>query len=95
MTVIDPATETMPCPRCGKHHERGLYGPRPDLAKKPLGNLLKGKDGKPHPPGHKYHGVRSGTPYGPPDVTCACGAVLRHIVPIFKTTSTGWVWTIL
>ncbi len=96
MTTSQPsALEEMACPRCGKLHALGAYGPRPELAKKPLGELLRGKDGQPYPPGHKYHGVRSGTPYGPADVSCECGAVLRHTVPIFAVDPYGWHWRIL
>ncbi len=74
--------EEMPCPRCKKLHAVGDYGPRPELATKPLGDEIS--------PG----GVRYGTPYAPPDVTCECGAVLRHTVPIFATDPYGWHWRI-
>lgn len=89
------ATDSMPCPRCHKQHQQGEYVHRPKLAKKPLGELLRGKDGKPYPPGHKYHGVRNGTPVCPPDVQCDCGATLRYTVPLFKTDPYGWHWRIL
>jgi hypothetical protein len=93
--TVSKANERMPCPRCGKQHERGDYQPRPELADRPLGDLLKGKDGKPYPEGHKLHGVRSGTPFAPPDVRCGCGALLRHTVPIFASGPYGWHWRIL
>jgi hypothetical protein len=35
-----------------------------------------------------------GMPYAPDDVQCDCGAVLRHTVPLFVTTSQGWEWRI-
>jgi hypothetical protein len=85
-------TDPRPCPHCGKMHAPGDYGPRPDLAKKPLGNLLVDQTGRPHEPGSKYHGVRSGTPFAPPDVRCDCGALLRHVVPIFMTNANGYEW---
>ena len=76
------AQEEMPCPRCKKLHRKGEYVPRPDLAKKPLGEMMK-------------NGVRSGTPYAPLDLTCSCGAVLRVTVPIFCVDPYGWHWRIL
>ena len=81
--------ESMPCPRCKKMHAKGEYGPRPELATKPLGKVVEAATRK--------HGseVRSGTPYAPPDVTCDCGAVLRHSVPLFKVDAFGWHWRIM
>jgi hypothetical protein len=93
--MSDRKKESMPCPRCGKQHEKGEYRPQPGQAQKPLGDLVVGKDGNPHPPGHRLHGVRSGTPFGPDDVTCECGAVLRHTVPVFAVGPYGWHWRIL
>ena len=93
--AVDSADQTMPCPRCRRPHRRGEYGHRPEHAKKPLGNLLRGRDGLPYPPGHRCHGVRSGTPFGPADVACPCGARLRHVVPIFCTDPHGWHWEIM
>lgn len=87
--------EQMPCPRCKKLHSEGDYIPRPELAKEPLGELLKDKLGNPYPEGHEYHGIRSGTPYAPADVVCDCGATLRHTVPIFASDIYGWHWEIL
>ncbi len=76
--------EEMPCPRCKKKHPKGKYVPRPELAKKPLGEkVLRVVDGVE---------VRSGTPFAPPDVQCDCGATLRHIVPIFAVDPYGWRW---
>jgi hypothetical protein len=74
--------EAMPCPRCGAMHQRGEYGPRPELATRPLGKEIR-------------PGVRSGTPYAPPDMQCPCGAVLRHTAPIFAVDPYGWHWRIL
>lgn len=38
---------------------------------------------------------RRGMPLAPEDVVCECGAVLRHSVPLFKVTSTGWLWQMI
>lgn len=83
------ANESMPCPRCGKMHEKGEYVPRPELAKQPLGKVMEGAS--------KTYGVevRSGTPVCPADVECECGATLRHTVPIFIVGVYGWHWRIL
>lgn len=72
----------MPCPRCSRKYECGDCVPRPELAKKPLGPMLKS-------------GVRAGTPYTPNDVVCECGAILRVVVPIFKVSEAGWYWEII
>lgn len=89
-------TNAMPCPRCLTLRARGPYVPRPELAKKPLGEFLTDrKTGKPYALGHKFHGVRSGTPVAPADVLCDCGAKLRHTVPIFSVDVFGWHWSIL
>jgi len=40
-------------------------------------------------------GVKDGMPHCPPDVLCTCGALLRHSVPLFKVSMSGWVWRIL
>lgn len=34
----------------------------------------------------------SGMAYAPADKQCECGALLRHSVPLFKMSATGWVW---
>lgn len=76
--------QSMCCPKCKRQHEVGDYGPRPELATKPLGGpmaLASRKAGKM---------VLSGTPYCPSDVTCECGAILRHTVSIFKVSECGW-----
>ncbi len=81
--------EQMPCPRCKTLHARGEYLPRPELATKPLGNVMAAST-------RKYgFEVRSGCPIGPADVVCACGATLRHTVPIFAVGVYGWHWRIL
>jgi hypothetical protein len=36
-------TQAMPCPRCGRPHPVGQYGPRPDLK-------MEGTDGTPYAP---------------------------------------------
>lgn len=38
---------------------------------------------------------QKGMPHCPPDVQCTCGALLRHSVPLFKISKSGWVWRIL
>ncbi len=86
--------ETMPRPKCKRRHPAGDYVPRPELATRPLGELTKDKHGDPYPYGHKFHGVRYGTPFCPPDVACPCGALLRYTVPLFKVSSCGWEWRI-
>jgi hypothetical protein len=43
-------------------------------------------------PSYSRHG---GVAYCPPDVTCTCGALLRHSVPLHKINTSGWVWRIL
>ncbi len=91
------ADEKMPCPKCAYPHRKGEYVHRPELATSgQLGALLKDKrTGQPYPPGHECHGVRYGTPVCPRDVTCRCGAILRHTVPLFHVGPYGWHWTIL
>lgn len=78
--------QEMPCPRCGKMHVVGEYVPHPERATKPLGKVM--------PNVSRIHGVevREGTPFGPDDVQCDCGATLRHTVPIFGS---GSHWRIL
>jgi hypothetical protein len=79
--------ESMPCPRCGKLHKEGPYVPRPELAKKPLGDFLTWGP---------YAGkVRAHTPFSPADVQCECGATLRSTVPLFNVDVYGWHWRIL
>jgi hypothetical protein len=36
-----------------------------------------------------------GMPHAPADVSCICGAVLRHTVPLFATGPYGWHWRIV
>lgn len=36
-----------------------------------------------------------GIPHAPDDVQCECGAVLRHVVPLFCVDVFGWHWKIL
>jgi hypothetical protein len=38
---------------------------------------------------------QKGMPSAPDDIKCDCGALLRHIVPFFKMTKSGWMWKIL
>lgn len=78
-----------PCPRCKKMHERSDYIPRPELATKPLGKIIESASKK------QGVEVREGCPYAPLDVECECGATLRHTVPIFRVTNSGWYWRIL
>jgi hypothetical protein len=87
MTEAESAAQEMPCPRCKKMHKKGPYVPRPELAKKPLGDVIPNS-----PSGQE---VRYGTPIGPADVQCECGANLRHTVPIFCVDIYGWHWRIL
>lgn len=89
LSMASSKNESMPCPRCKKLHERGDYVPRPELARKPLGKVLEAST--------KKYGVevRSGTPLGPLDVDCECGAKLRHVVPLFAVNPYGWRWEIL
>ncbi len=35
------------------------------------------------------------TEFGPEDVTCSCGAILRHFVPVFKQSESGAIWAII
>jgi hypothetical protein len=38
---------------------------------------------------------RNGFPiYRPDDVICACGAKLRYVLPLFRTTANGWYWEV-
>lgn len=36
-----------------------------------------------------------GMPHSPPQVTCPCGAVLEHTVPLFLTDPYGWHWGVM
>ena len=84
------ANESMPCPRCKTLHEQGEYIPRPELATKPLGRLMEAATKRYGTPTY------SGTPIGPADVHCECGALLRHTVPLFAVGHPyGWHWRIL
>ena len=81
--------QEMPCPRCGVMHAVGEFIPRPELATKPLGEVMETAS--------KAYGipVRSGTPIAPADVNCTCGATLTVTVPFFATDPYGWHWRIL
>lgn len=89
MNMNNGSSESMPCPRCGKMHERGEYVPRPECATKPLGKVMEKSSKK------WGFEVRENTPIGPKDVQCDCGATLRHTVPIFCVSIYGWHWRIL
>jgi hypothetical protein len=86
---MNAISEEMPCPRCKKMHARGDYGPRPELATKPLREVSEAWS-------RKYgKEVRNGTPFAPPDVQCECGALLHYTVPLFAIGPYGWHWRIL